>query len=167
MLYCHSLNVHKHTPLATVRKIPDTQRVPLPGPSYRKRNHQNIPPNLMRLFLYVGHSCTLSPKSKFWLNKLWKHHTTTTLEKMSFVMFPNTFVENKLYIILLYFRHTLNKLRECITHPRSWNTYSIWGWNFSQLRSSTGSCFNIDALFPWQNFMPFSDRDRSLKQIRT
>jgi hypothetical protein len=41
------------------------------------------------------------------------------------------------------------------------------GWNFSQLRSSTGSHIKIDAQFSWQNSMPFSDRDRSLKQVLT
>jgi hypothetical protein len=41
----------------------------------------------------------------------------------------------------------------------------IRGRNFSQLRSSTGSRFKIDAQFPWQNSMPFSYRDRSLKQV--
>jgi hypothetical protein len=37
------------------------------------------------------------------------------------------------------------------------------GGNFSGKFSLIGSCFKIDAQFAWQNSMPFSDRDRSLK----
>jgi hypothetical protein len=41
------------------------------------------------------------------------------------------------------------------------------GGNFSGKFTPKGSRFKIDAKVPWQNSMPFSDRDRSLKQVRT
>jgi hypothetical protein len=59
---------------------------------------------------------------------------------------------------------------ELTSQWRAGNSRHFWevsGGNFSRLRSSTGSRFKIDAQFPWQISVPFSDRDQSLNQVRT
>jgi hypothetical protein len=89
------------------------------------------------------------------------NHRQKTLTKY-FHMFYANFADKNLRC-----EFNLSKPKILFTFGETCPNLKARGRNFSQLRSSTGLRFKIDAQFPWQYSMPFSDRDRSLKQVRT